>query len=399
MEFVRADPQRYEMTEDTAEFEKLLVALDQIVLSGSIFMACIEQDFEENDDSIDVGISVRNNSAFMKNLLDTTKVLIENSSKVIATQDETTERLDMVGYFALYALFRRLCPPSIPPDEKLYRKLWSLQKNMPIVTLYGSIIWSIPDFLIKYSSCPCRKLDPADYEAFRKTYVKKFDDEFGKQTLQILVQTYAWLTRIRAVIPVSTRHELDQTKHLHQRLTIMYKGYQFACRMSQLLNTCLNLHVAIKAPLSKRLLRPLSLALEILKIIEFTFAKHQNVFNESLPAIMNICFKRLNTRALQPIRNLIDSARKIDESTLDQCAALNIFQYIIQTTDTLSYQRQSILELSYRIMLGTNSIPERDAEQTIIYLRLMTFGSNYVNMMMLLFPFEICRTPSPQCQQ
>ena len=44
MEFVRADPARYGLDEfKVRHFEQLLVTLDQAILSGTIFLSCVEQ--------------------------------------------------------------------------------------------------------------------------------------------------------------------------------------------------------------------------------------------------------------------------------------------------------------------------------------------------------------------
>jgi len=77
---------------------------------------------------------------------------------------EITERRDIVGIFGLYALYRRLCPPAVVPDSKLYRRLWSLQKEVPVVVLHARALWFPPEFLVKYAPFDVRKLDPPDVE-------------------------------------------------------------------------------------------------------------------------------------------------------------------------------------------------------------------------------------------
>lgn len=71
-----------------------------------------------------------------------------------------------MGLLGLYALYRRLCPPNVPPDGKLYRRLWSVQKDLPIVILHSRTVWFAPEFLTKYApySKDPRKLDPQDVD-------------------------------------------------------------------------------------------------------------------------------------------------------------------------------------------------------------------------------------------
>jgi hypothetical protein len=74
------------------------------------------------------------------------------------------ERQEVVGLFGLYALYRRLCPPNVLPDGKFYKRLWTVQKEIPVVVLHGKAVWFPPEFLMKYASFDVRKLEPQDVE-------------------------------------------------------------------------------------------------------------------------------------------------------------------------------------------------------------------------------------------
>lgn len=84
---------------------------------------------------------------------------------MVNSPGELWERRELVGLFGLYALYRRLCPPAVLPDAKLYKRLWSIQKEVPVVVLHARAIWFAPEFLTKYAAYEnVKKLDPPDVE-------------------------------------------------------------------------------------------------------------------------------------------------------------------------------------------------------------------------------------------
>lgn len=81
------------------------------------------------------------------------------------------ERGDLVGLLGLYALYRRLCPTNMQPDPKLYRRLWTLQKEAgPLLVLHARAVFSPPDFLQKYAAFDVKRLDPPDVDGTAMSY-------------------------------------------------------------------------------------------------------------------------------------------------------------------------------------------------------------------------------------
>ena len=65
-QYVRAEPSRYGIDEERVrQFERLLVSLDQSVMSGAMLQSCIEQDFEvtplDDEGGPSMIVDVRNN--------------------------------------------------------------------------------------------------------------------------------------------------------------------------------------------------------------------------------------------------------------------------------------------------------------------------------------------------
>ena len=201
----RAKPTKLE------KFERLLVHLDKTVMCGATFRGCIEQDFEDvylagsevdgahgaDNDAATVTTSgganaspmtaaVRSNATLLAELLGATRQLWERAAAVLSTPSETSERKQLVGIYGLYAFYRRLTPPNLEPDAKLYAKLWTLQRRLPVVTLYGRLTWFVADFLLEHAPPPTtalKKLDPprAELESTRRATAERLDAKFGDQ--------------------------------------------------------------------------------------------------------------------------------------------------------------------------------------------------------------------------
>ncbi len=139
MTYARADPASFGVdAAKMAVFEKLLLTVDQTVMSGEVFKGCIEQNFqfvEGVDGAPDLEINVRNNQNFLNELLHCLKAQLENALAVIGTKTEFFERVQVCGSFALYALYRQLLPANVAPDLKLHKAFWSVQKTVPWVLL------------------------------------------------------------------------------------------------------------------------------------------------------------------------------------------------------------------------------------------------------------------------
>jgi WASH complex subunit 7 len=156
MQFVRDKPDSYGADAATVQrFERVLVQLDASVLRGATFKACIELDFEElvpvDDDVEPETVNVRNNPHMLNELFHCLRAKIDRAEAAIGTHAETTERRSMVGYVALYALYRRLTPAYSEPDAKFYRRLWALQSKLPVVVLCGKLVWMLPEFLEEFA--------------------------------------------------------------------------------------------------------------------------------------------------------------------------------------------------------------------------------------------------------
>jgi hypothetical protein len=115
-------------------FERMMVQLDFNLMSSRSFIAAIEQNFDPRG---------RFQAAKFP-LYDEVKSIVSTMygqyCERVNTEQETSERLDCAGIYAMYVLYRRLLPPNVVPDARLHKSLWSVFPAMcPILELYGPL--------------------------------------------------------------------------------------------------------------------------------------------------------------------------------------------------------------------------------------------------------------------
>ena len=176
--FIRDEPSNFGTSEEgITKFERLLVSVDQTVLVGKIFEGCIEQNFEAIDDGSENGdggletVRIRSNQTFLSELLTFIRTNLDVSLEKIDSNSELEEKYGVIVSFALYALYRRLTPRNVPPDQKLYKALWGVQKIVPFVVLCDKVLWYPPEFLQNHSALDAKYLEPANPIAYRKQYM------------------------------------------------------------------------------------------------------------------------------------------------------------------------------------------------------------------------------------
>ena len=365
MSYARADPESFGMDADkVALFEKMLLSIDQSVMSGEIFKGSIEQDFQflaGTNGMPDMEINVRRNSTFLEALLDSLKRSLENAIGVIGTSMEFYERVQICGCFALYALYRQLLPANIAPDQKLHKSFWGVQKTIPWVFLCNQkTIWFTGDFLLGYSAAfDTRKLDPPNPAVYRKTFLSQFDQAFSQRVASISAQSKAWFILADSYITSSVRHESDTSQTLEVRTGVLLKGLSVAIRTGYLLRSYLIVHEAMEEPVSKSALADVGTLIEVLKGIEYTFVRKQTEIALSYALCIRHYAGAL-IKLVTPFENKLESSRKLDSTRHDALGVISVLKKVLKTSDSMPYTRLMVVLMSSDILLGISGLGEKD---------------------------------------
>lgn len=389
MQYVRADPGRYNITVDKVkQFERLLVSLDQTIMSAQVFQTCIEQDFEafsslepddDDDRSDDDGsasgrassdreskIDIRANRVFLDEFLHCISARLGVAEAAINSASETYERNNLVGTAGLYVLHRRLLPANVPADPALYKRLWETQLKAPCVTICGKILWYVPDFLLRFAPMNSKKLQPADIVQFRREYLHSLDDAFPTDVASAKMELSAWLVRMESFFQPTTRGMGDAARTLSVRGNLILKGLILAKRVQTMMHTLVNLHLALGIPMQKRVVRPLYTCIEILKAVEFMFARKNPILAESASLLLRQVAHSLFAY-FRPLKAKLEASKRFDDTKLDVLAAVTVIEDILHSGESFSYTRITVLDLATQIALispdsGASSVAGSDLD-------------------------------------
>jgi len=183
-----------EEQEEFESFERMMIQLDYNLLSCRSFINAIEQNFDPTNRFHNANFPLYDE---IKSILAT---LYGQYCERINTELETTERLDCIGVYGMYILYRHLLPSHAVPDAKLHKSLWSVFPAMcPIMEIYGPNCCFIPrEFMMKYGSYKGVKGCSADIPEIRNgvaTMVIKWDGSFRARVYKIRVGALGWLAR------------------------------------------------------------------------------------------------------------------------------------------------------------------------------------------------------------
>lgn len=377
MSYARADPSSFGMdAAKVATFEKLLLSVDQSVMSGEIFKGCIEQDFQflaGIDGMPDMELNVRKNSTFLDALLASLKKSLETSMEVVGTNVEFYERVQICGCFALYALYRQLLPANIAPDFKLHKVFWAVQKTVPWVFLCNQkTIWFPGDFILNYSTAfDVRKLDPPNPAVYRKTFLLQFDQSFSQRVGSISAQSKAWFILADSYITASVRHENDVNQALEVRSGVLLKGLSVAVRVNYLLRSYLIVHEVMEVPISKSALAEVGNLIELLKAIEYTYTRKQAEIALSF-ALCTRHYAELLVNVVRPLQTKLETSRKLDSTRHDVLGVISILSNVLKSSDSMHYARLMVVLMSTDILSGISGLSEKDVDKMKMVVKKIT---------------------------
>ncbi|XP_054719351.1 WASH complex subunit 4-like [Uloborus diversus] len=148
-------------------FEKVISKLENQLLEGSIFMGCVEQNFDDSKNF------VSKNSYFAEEFaLNIKNQLIVNEPR-LGESNEYDSRLRIPDICCLFVLHFYLYRTV---DKKFFKALWDTYKKVPAVPLIGNILWFPDLFLLTRVPAMARTFDRKAQEAVkfaRQTYLQQ----------------------------------------------------------------------------------------------------------------------------------------------------------------------------------------------------------------------------------
>ena len=360
MQFARADPAAYGTDEaQLRRFDQLLVRLNESVLAGGMLQSCVEQDFEEGSSAHRV--DVRSNTQFLSEFFRCICAMLDRTSNMLNSSSETIERRRVVGTFGLYVLYRRLVPMKQRVDESFYRKLWSIQKQVPLVTLYGKATWFAPEFLRKHVAVPITKLDPKSVPQHRAAVVKALPAQFPPTVARLQLQVSTWMCRFEAVFQVTPRGRITQ-KDVGEQGRLLHTGILLATKIRNQLATFVNMHIKLEAPMPRSAIHPLCTCIELLKSIEAMYQRKTDVISQCISHV-NYAYAQSAGETLRNLYKRVASARsRGDDSKLDLMASAEVALNVLRSGETFSFSRVIVLEIAVDVAMMKGGVKSNQAD-------------------------------------
>lgn len=170
---IKQDPGKYEtQAEQIVLFEKLLLSIEGQLLDGFIFQNCVEQEFD-----FPGLVEVKSNSTLEREFLNNIKDMYVRMTARTGDLNEVYQRKHFIGLCSLYAFYFTLFKKDT--DRKFFKAVWELHKIIPMVHLYGNIVWFPNEFLTKKVPYMVKTtIGSPDVRKFQLTYTVELDKTF-----------------------------------------------------------------------------------------------------------------------------------------------------------------------------------------------------------------------------
>lgn len=208
MKAVRNNEKVFDVSrEQLAPFEQWVLTLESRVLDGCLFHECIEQvdflvffDTKSLQSSAffshrplivskikvfdDVSVSVTANTVFREEFTLSIRLMHAYLEPRLGEVNERTHRSQFVGLCGLFVFHHQLFRVV---DKRLVKAIWDVQKKVPAVFLYGNIVLTPNEMLLRKIPQLASLVEKKyfDYNAVRRGYLERMDS-----TIAVLAQSY-----------------------------------------------------------------------------------------------------------------------------------------------------------------------------------------------------------------
>jgi hypothetical protein len=222
------------------------------------------------------------NKTFREKYLEYIKYKIETVATGLQNPSDMHSSKSYFNLLINYALYRSLFNDQ---DSKVYKKLWSLQKNCPIIILYNNLCVSPGRFLSrKVPLAKQPKCDPKDYGPFLMGELATKDQEFGGKVELFYVKLVQWVIKMNSDQMLDTtfpgKEMAGQTEFLKVRANLIQGGLDMAAEIKRSMKTLILLYQTCGKQPSKARLHDIYRCIEMLKAIEVEFGNKRYIINQ-----------------------------------------------------------------------------------------------------------------------
>ena len=360
-----------DLDEEFQSFERMMVQLDFSLMSSRSFIAAIEQNFDPRGRFQDAKYQLHEE---VRHILTT---LYAQNCERINTVDETSERRDCVGVYAMYVLYRHLLPPNEIPDAKLHKSLWTVFPVMcPVMNLFGGLYFIPREFMMlhaPYEAVRGCSADPCEIREAAATLILKWDGSFQSRAEKLRLSALGWLaaadselsaTITEGYLEFNENYDLvdgdtflpeSSLAGIEKASAYILRGVKIAHSVSILLREQLLTHKALGLEHDLRNVPSMMTLIEILKAIEKMLLVRRR---SAVLAIQRCMMKMIASNILkifEKVRSFVDqhsaSTARSARSIARVGACLSTLEGILKGSSSFSPFRRHAISFSVAVSL------------------------------------------------
>ena len=185
----------------------------------------------------------------------------------------------LLGLLTNYALTRVLWPKK--EDSSLFKKIWTLQKYCPMISVYGNLLLNPGNFM--NAVCPLRKsvkCDPRDIKDFLADTMVNYDNQFSGFVQSKFMEVTTWIVKMNGRLFTSLD---DSEKNLgtliKKRQNIIINGIKLCQSIKRKVKQIVLMHNAFKQDLNKDLVNGVIHCIEMMKSMEEAYINKSHTLN------------------------------------------------------------------------------------------------------------------------
>lgn len=210
-----------------------------------------------------------------KAYLDLKIVKVEQLLTVSGAINSQTEYMQLL---INYSIYRKLFGKE---DKDMHKKIWSLQKNCPVLVIYNNL-YAIPgNFLAQI--CPLKTkitLEPADIRMFLRAQLQGKEGSLPSTVQQYHNRLVLWITQMNSDALKDSDAMLRDRKFLEQRAVLISNGITLATEIKRNMKSFLLLVQQNETSLRKEMFPYILKSIEMLKAIEIEFKSKKFLINK-----------------------------------------------------------------------------------------------------------------------
>eukprot|EP01088_Endostelium_zonatum_P014541 TRINITY_DN3239_c0_g1_i1.p1 TRINITY_DN3239_c0_g1~~TRINITY_DN3239_c0_g1_i1.p1 ORF type:complete len:1217 (-),score=305.58 TRINITY_DN3239_c0_g1_i1:81-3731(-) len=348
---VRATPGKYN-TEDSqlGQFEKTLISLEGQLFDGLIFQNAVEQEFD-----FPGLVAVRRNEIFKEEFLYNIRIYFSQIVNSLGRSSELDARKKYMAVSALYVCWYNVWKDP-HYDKGFFKKIWVVYESIPLVHIYGNVVWLPPEFFINRIPSVVKTVGKIAVIKFRNDYLAEFDATFAAQVQQLYLQVSLWTVRIES----NLSNRADINKLLGIRTELLLLGPSLAYRISNLYHTSIVLHTLLTKPIHKSHGFLLYQLIELLKAIASIFHRRSAMIGESISLMMQQLRFWLK-RFAQMVENRLKADKSYSDRKVDILAAVSLFRMMVSGVATPD--RTLIMRMCIHIIGQQGVVKDEDYHQ------------------------------------